>query len=303
MSARKAKAAEMDRALTIEMDQTTTARVVASLVQRGDISALTAEERTRYYVSLCESLGLNPTTQPFAILRLNGKEVLYPTRGATDQLAAIHRVNREIVDGPRLIDLAGTKLVYCLCRASLPNGRVETATATVPLQDPVNVLMRCETKAKRRATLSILGLAMLDETELETIPSHLKSQGTPIEVPGAPALSTSEREPRTEDEAAETSAVTEPVAETPAHPEIPAALLSFNEKVAEIELPGEAVNLWIKFRPELAQLTREDREAAWKSLCERTEKVGGLKNAKAWLKKAIAVEDARRGKPENDQAA
>jgi len=30
--------------------------------------------------------------------------------------------------------------------------------------------MKCETKAKRRATLSICGLGMLDESELETIP-------------------------------------------------------------------------------------------------------------------------------------
>src|SRR3954470_14235948 len=89
----------------IELDEMTTARVIDSLVLRGDISALTAEERTRYYVQMCESLGLNATSQPFAILRLNGKEILYPTRGATDQLAAIHKISREIVDGPRLIDL------------------------------------------------------------------------------------------------------------------------------------------------------------------------------------------------------
>ena len=44
-----------------------------------------------------------------------------------------------------------------------PDGRMETAVATVPLVDPVNVLMKAETKSKRRATPSILGLGMLDE--------------------------------------------------------------------------------------------------------------------------------------------
>jgi hypothetical protein len=34
-----------------------------------------------------------------------------------------------------------------------------------------NAMMKAETKAKRRVTLSISGLGMLDETELETIPS------------------------------------------------------------------------------------------------------------------------------------
>lgn len=160
----------IDVRLDIEMQ----GRVIDSLVLRGDISLLSAQDRARYYIEYCQQLGLNPASNPLAILKLNGKEVLYPTRGATDQLAAIHRLTREIVDGPRVVDLAGTKLVYCVCRATHPNGRVETAVATVPLTDPANVLMKCETKAKRRATLSILGLGMLDESELDTIPASAK---------------------------------------------------------------------------------------------------------------------------------
>jgi hypothetical protein len=171
----------------MQLEALTTAQVVDSLVLKGDISNLTAEQRTAYYIQLCNQLGLNPASQPFAILRLQGREILYPTRGATDQLAAIHRINREIIRGPELYDLGGTKLVIAVCRATHPNGRVETATATVPLQDPVNVLMRCETKSKRRATLSILGLGMLDESELEQIPAHEKSAGTPIDVPALPS--------------------------------------------------------------------------------------------------------------------
>src|SRR5258707_1713842 len=164
-----------DRA-DIQMDEQTTGRVVESLVLRGDISALTPEERSRYYVQLCKSLGLSPAALPFTPLRLNGQEILYASRTATDQLTAIHRLTREIVDGPKVIDLAGMKLVYAVCKATHPNARSETAVATVPLTDPVNVLMKCETKAKRRATLSILGLGMLDETEVETILSGVKSQ-------------------------------------------------------------------------------------------------------------------------------
>ena len=139
-----------------------------SLAARGDLSALSPAEKARHYVATCERLGLNPHTAPFQYLRLNGKEVLYATRGATDQLAELHGLTRTLVDGPKVIDLAGTKLVYCVCKVVHPNGRFETATATVPLVDPVNVLMRCETKAKRRATLSILGLAPLDETVADT---------------------------------------------------------------------------------------------------------------------------------------
>lgn len=168
------------------------ARVVESLVVRGDISALSTADRSRYYMKMCESLGLNPHAQPLAFLKLNGKEVLYATKGATDQLAAMHRLNRRMIDGPRVIDLGGTKLVYAVCEATHPNGRTETAIATVPLIDPVNVLMKCETKAKRRATLSILGLGMLDEMEIETIPASARSEA---EQPVLPA----ETEDRVED--------------------------------------------------------------------------------------------------------
>ena len=159
-----------DGRATFITDASTGTRVIESIVLRGDLSGLGPTESAKFYTQMCEGLGLNPHAQPFAFLRLNGKEILYATRGATDQLAAIHKLNREIIDGPKVIDLAGTKLVYAVCRATHPNGRVETATATVPLVDPVNVLMKCETKAKRRATLSICGLGLLDETEVETIP-------------------------------------------------------------------------------------------------------------------------------------
>jgi hypothetical protein len=150
------------------------ARVVESLVTRGDVSLLSPIDRARHYVQMCENLGLNPHTQPFAFLRLNGKEVMYATRGATDQLAATHRLNREIIDGPKIIDVLGTKIGYCACKATHPNGRTETATATLPAVDPVNLFMKLETKAKRRATLSILGLGMLDESEVADIPASAK---------------------------------------------------------------------------------------------------------------------------------
>ena len=38
-------------------------------------------------------MGLNPLTQPFAYLKLNGKLVLYALKGATEQIAAIHNIS------------------------------------------------------------------------------------------------------------------------------------------------------------------------------------------------------------------
>jgi hypothetical protein len=228
---------------------------------------------------MCSRLGLDAHTQPFAFLRLNGKEVMYATRGATDQLARIHRITRKITDGPKVIDLAGTKLVYALCEVSTPDGRVETATATVPLTDPVNVLMKAETKAKRRATLSILGLGMLDEMELETIPASAQSPGGGVDLSQA-------HKPEEIDLGAE--------AET-SDAQLPPAVEAFYARVAEIDLPGEGVSVWMKHRADLAPLNPSERESAWKALCAKVEDVGKMKNAKVWLKKAIAEEDARKG--------
>lgn len=276
---------QYDLATQPPTSERTTAKVIESLVLRGDISGLSPRDRAQYYVQQCESLGLNPNAQPFAFLRLNGKEILYATRGATDQLAAIHRITREIIDGPKVIDLAGTKLVICVAKAQHPNGRTETSVATVPLMDPQNVLMKAETKAKRRVTLSILGLALLDEMELETIPANVQEAGGGVDLslahqPDAPV---------------------DADAETPT--EIPAQLGEFYERIKDIELPGEAVAVWMKHRAELAALPSADRENAWQALCRRTEEVGKMKNAKVWLKKAISEEDARRGQSHVDPGA
>ncbi|MDP3279377.1 MAG: hypothetical protein Q8Q09_29575 [Deltaproteobacteria bacterium] len=284
MSVKSIKKVEAVQPLTndnlLQFDPGTTARVVESMVLRGDISALNPEERARFYVQMCEALGLTAATQPFAILRLNGKEVMYPTRGATDQLAAIHRLNREIVDGPKVVDVAGTKMIYAVCKATHPNGRVETAVATVPLADPINALMKCETKAKRRATLSILGLGMLDETEIETIPAHIR--GSHMEVP------------LLGDGVANDNGPTQEELPSASPAELPAAMQAFHVDLEQIELPSESVSIWVKHRAEIAELAPPFREAAWKALCARTESVGRMKNARVWLKRAIAEDDNRR---------
>jgi len=179
--------------IDVRLDNETQARVIDSLVLRGDISLLNSQDRARYYIEYCQQLGLNPASNPLAILKLNGKEVLYPTRGATDQLAAIHRLNREVIEGPELRKFGTVELLYCKVKVTHPNGRVETALATLPGRVDDNALMKLETKAKRRGTLSILGLGLLDETEIESIPSSAKEPAQQVDVrvvetPSAPSL-------------------------------------------------------------------------------------------------------------------
>lgn len=88
----------------------------------------------------------------------------------------------------------------------------------------------------------------------------------------------------------------EPAAPTPA-PDPPVgpspALAECLERIAAIELPGEAVAVWMKHAAALAALPANDGETGWKALLEQTKRVGKMSNPGAWIRKAIAEEDAR----------
>ena len=71
-----------EKSITVDVGLTE-ARAIDSFVTRGDWSQLAPQDRARAYVQVCAQHGLNALSQPFAFLRLNGKEVLYATRGAT----------------------------------------------------------------------------------------------------------------------------------------------------------------------------------------------------------------------------
>lgn len=144
--------------------------ILSSLIINGDISKLSPVQKVDYYKLFCDRLGLDPLTQPFKILKLNGKEVLYCDRSGAQQLNKKHNVSHEI----KTRDTAGD-LYVVTCRASLPDGRFTESIGAVNIagfkgDNLANAMMKGETKAKRRATMDLLGLGMLDETETETIP-------------------------------------------------------------------------------------------------------------------------------------
>lgn len=151
-----------------------TNNILSSLVMNGDISRLTAAQKVNYYQQVCDKLGLDPLSQPFRILKLRGKEVLYCHRGGAQQLNKLHDVSheikaREIVNGCYVVT----------AQASTPDGRRTESIGAAPIDNlhgerMCNAMMKAETKAKRRATLDLLGLGMLDETELP--PDPLKGE-------------------------------------------------------------------------------------------------------------------------------
>lgn len=160
------------------------ARVAESLVVNGDLSLLTPEESTRHYLMVCQRLRLDPTTSPLLRITLNGRSILYPTRGATDQLAAAWGVDRNLTEKPHVVDTGAGKIIQASCVATW-RGRTDESTGSVPVpahggEALCNALLKAETKCKRRATLSILGLGMLAEEEVESAQSEARANGSAI---------------------------------------------------------------------------------------------------------------------------
>lgn len=136
----------------------------------GDLSKLTPEQRLSYYNQMCQSLGLNPLTKPFEYIQLNGKLQLYARKDATDQLRKLNGVSVDTLthDFKPELDL------YIVTANGSIGERKDTGTGAVSTANLkgdalANAIMKAETKAKRRLTLSICGLGMLDESELDTI--------------------------------------------------------------------------------------------------------------------------------------
>lgn len=160
-------------------EQTTGTEIAESVITKGDLAKLTPQERTRYYVEVCNSVGLNPLTKPFEYITLNGKLTLYALRNCTDQLRTIHNVSvEELAESER----EGVFIVTAKVKNS--QGRTDIAKGAVTISSLkgdalANAMMKAETKAKRRATLSICGLGFLDESEIETIPAFSKAAPRP----------------------------------------------------------------------------------------------------------------------------
>lgn len=148
--------------------------IIEQVVMQGDLSKLNPEQRVTYYHTVCKSIGLNPYTRPFDYISLNGKLTLYAKKDATEQLRGIRDISITGLEGGVVEDLYIVK-----AKATMPNGRTDESTGAVSIgilkgEHKANAIMKAETKAKRRVTLSICGLGWVDESEIESIPNAQK---------------------------------------------------------------------------------------------------------------------------------
>ena len=66
---------------------------IEAALMRNDYGRLPVAEKVALYRRTCESMGLNPLTQPFGFFKMSGgSEVLYAKRTAADQLRQIHGI-------------------------------------------------------------------------------------------------------------------------------------------------------------------------------------------------------------------
>lgn len=191
--------------MTVPTKAPPTGDVMESLLLKGDLAKLTPEERVQYYQAVCQSIGLNPLTKPFEYIKLNDKLQLYALRACTDQLRKLNEVSLEIVSR----DVADDILTIHV-RASMPNmsggKRVDEDLGSVAFPSTLrgdaraNAELKCVTKAKRRATLSICGLGWLDETEVD-VPTGPRQPPKPapdiINPPNVPITTLPPYDPRT----------------------------------------------------------------------------------------------------------
>lgn len=163
--------------MTLDISNKTQAQelsVIEQVVMQGDLSKLNAEQRVLYYRKVCESAGLNPFTRPFDYISLNGKLTLYAKKDATEQLRKLNGISIEKLESKMVDDL-----YIVTATARTKDGRTDESTGAVTLGSlrgdaRANAIMKAETKAKRRVTLSISGMGWTDETEIESIP-HAKA--------------------------------------------------------------------------------------------------------------------------------
>lgn len=152
------------------------AAVMERVIISGDLAKLSPQERVNYYSEVCKSVGLNPLTRPFDYITLNNKLTLYALRACTDQLRSIYAVSvEEMIESER----EGVFIVTAKVRNG--DGRTDIAKGAVNIgglkgEALANAMMKAETKAKRRATLSLCGLGWLDESEVDSIPGAVRGE-------------------------------------------------------------------------------------------------------------------------------
>ena len=142
----------------------------------GDLSLLSPEDRVEVYRRVCAKLGLDPVTYPLQYLWVGPEDerklILYLKKEGAAQLRRLHGISTRLVE-QKFYPEVGVYVVVVEARA--PDGRTEVEIGAVSTRgfsgvQLANAFMMALTKATRRSVIAILGLGILDESEVSSIP-------------------------------------------------------------------------------------------------------------------------------------
>jgi len=228
----------------VKQETTLDPAMLEKVLVEGNLEALSPTERLQYYDAVCKSVGLNPLGKPFDYIRLSNKLQLYAKKEATDQLRFKHHISVRFTAR----EWMGEAYVVT-AQASMPDGRTDESTGAVWMQGLKgeaysNNLMKAETKAKRRVTLSIAGLGMLDDSETDSILGAETGlvdleTGELMDAPAAAPKAAPARKPRVAPVPPEVVTCENSIPETPedAAPEVPQETPASNRPAPQEEQP------------------------------------------------------------------
>jgi hypothetical protein len=231
---------------------------IRHFLRTGDLAGLEPAHQDQILVKMCAHYGLDPVLRPFIMVALNGKTVWYPTKAATDQLANKLSLNREL--GDVKVDLT-LGIASQTCTITDKNGRRESASAHTAITEFVrdqktgqvvtkqlagellaNALMRLETKAKRRATLSWFGLVEPNNADGDSGIAVAEQMAAVSEIAKAAQLPQSEQAPEistTDPQPALLTVEGQKKRGRPSRAEVEARAMASAEPAPAIETPAE----------------------------------------------------------------
>ncbi len=157
-----------------------------------NLASLSPAQQVEAIRAICAAINVPAALSPIMLLPTDDRLVPYVTAAGTNNVR--DRRGISIVIGDRR-ELDG--IYFVTARATTPDGRTDESTGAVPLvkqdgewkttdsgkkyfspngkflplapADRANAIMKAETKAKRRVTLSIAGIGFMDESEIDQV--------------------------------------------------------------------------------------------------------------------------------------
>ena len=138
---------------------------------------LNQKQKEQHILSLCSKHGLDVSTNPFVVIKMQGREALAITKNGADQLRQKYNVSVKI---EKIQETQEMIFVRVSAKMPMANGLIREdedfgcvpITSHISPQEFCNRRMKAVTIAKKRVTVSITGLSTLSKEEAESVVSE-----------------------------------------------------------------------------------------------------------------------------------